>query len=120
MFIDFRIQKSDVTSANDSKKWPTMKGKFFRGILRKLSVFWKKQFHNWISKKKKVKGLRSLKSLTFFLQIHEIQTQFALEMTRFFVVGFTTKRKQNHGSVNVNVFPNYPQRTPKQQMKRKL
>jgi len=32
-------------------------------------------------------------------------------MTRFFVVGFTTKRKQNHGSV-FECFPNYPQRTP--------
>ena len=39
MFIDFRTQKSDVTSANDSKKWPRMKGKFFRRIiLRQLSV----------------------------------------------------------------------------------
>ena len=87
-----------------------MKGKFFRGILRQLSVLLKNNF-------KKKKGQRSeviKKFDVFFYKIHEIQTQFSLEMTRFFVVGFTTKRKQNHGSVNVNVFPNYPQRTLKQ------
>ena len=38
-----------------------MKGKFFRGILRQLSVLLKNNF-----KKKKVKDLKSLKSLTFF------------------------------------------------------
>ena len=82
-----------------------MKGKFFRGILRQLSVLLKNNF-------KKKKGQRSeviKKFDVFFYKIHEIQTQFSLEMTRFFVVGFTTKRKQNHESVHVNVFPNHPQ-----------
>ena len=52
-----------------------MKGKFFRGILRQLSVLLKNNFN-------KKKGQRSeviKKFDVFFYKIHEIQTQVALE-----------------------------------------
>ena len=68
MFIDFRTQKSDVTSANDSKKWPRKKGKFFRGIiLRQLSVLLMN-----ISKKKGQRYEVINKFDVSFYKIHEI------------------------------------------------